>query len=231
MFNNIPVEIIGKFIGKKTDKDIVRKFSLALRNDLGEFDFMKLISTSNSEKNIFDELILEKYDDKFPSNFDDIEQILNVNSVNQMLAIDFKTYLPDDILTKVDRATMSVSLEGREPLLDHRLIEFSASLPIKYKINKGNKKIIFKDIVHDYIPKNIMDRPKMGFGIPVKDWMRTDLIDLFRSYLTPDKIKNTGVLNASKIDQMLQSYLQGDDSYFTLLWYVFNFMMWYEKWK
>jgi asparagine synthase (glutamine-hydrolysing) len=126
---------------------------------------------------------------------------------------------------------MSVSLEGREPLLDHRLIEFSASLPIKYKINKGNKKIIFKDIVHDYIPKNIMDRPKMGFGIPVKDWMRTDLIDLFRSYLTPDKIKNTGVLNASKIDQMLQSYLQGDDSYFTLLWYVFNFMMWYEKWK
>jgi hypothetical protein len=71
----------------------------------------------------------------------------------------------------------------------------------------------------------------MGFGIPVKDWMRTDLIDLFRSYLTPDKIKNTGVLNASKIDQMLQSYLQGDDSYFTLLWYVFNFMMWYEKWK
>ncbi len=231
MFNNIPVEIIGKFIGKKTDKDIVRKFSLALRNDLGEFEFMKLISTSNSEKNIFDELILEKSDDKFPSNFDDIEQILNVNSVNQMLAIDFKTYLPDDILTKVDRATMSVSLEGREPLLDHRLIEFSASLPIKYKINKGNKKIIFKDIVHDYIPKNIMDRPKMGFGIPVKDWMRTDLIDLFRSYLTPDKIKNTGVLNASKIDQMLQSYLQGDDSYFTLLWYVFNFMMWYEKWK
>lgn len=231
VFNNIPIEIIGKFIGKKTDKDIVRKFSLALTNDLGMFDFMKLISTSNSENNIFEELFIDKTNFNIPTNFDDIDQILNIDSVNQMLAIDFKTYLPDDILTKVDRATMSVSLEGREPLLDHRLIEFSASLPIKYKINNGHKKVIFKDIVHDFIPKNIMDRPKMGFGIPVKEWMRTDLVDLFRSYLTIDKINNTGILNANKIDRMLQSYLQGDDSYFTLLWYIFNFMMWHEKWK
>jgi asparagine synthase (glutamine-hydrolysing) len=231
VFKNIPIEIIGKILGKKTDKDIVRKFSLALTNDLGMFDFMKLISTSNSENNIFEELFIDKTNFNIPTNFDDIDQILNIDSVNQMLAIDFKTYLPDDILTKVDRATMSVSLEGREPLLDHRLIEFSASLPIKYKINNGHKKVIFKDIVHDFIPKNIMDRPKMGFGIPVKEWMRTDLVDLFRSYLTIDKINNTGILNANKIDRMLQSYLQGDDSYFTLLWYIFNFMMWHEKWK
>jgi asparagine synthase (glutamine-hydrolysing) len=231
LFNNIPLEILSKIIGKKTEKDIVRKFSLAFTKDLGMFDFMKLISTSSSEKNIFEELFLDNVDSYIVTNFDDIDQVLDINPINQMLAIDFKTYLPDDILTKVDRATMSVSLEGREPLLDHRIIEFAATIPIKYKINNGIKKAIFKDLVHDYIPKELMDRPKMGFGIPVKEWMRTDLVDLFCSYLTAERIDRTGVLNSKKIVRMLESYLNGDDSYFTLLWYIFIFMMWYDKWK
>lgn len=91
------------------------------------------------------------------------------------MAIDYKTYLPNDILVKVDRAGMSISLEGREPLLDHRLIEFAAQLPPAFKMNGTNKKLLLKQIVHDYVPKDLMDRPKMGFGVPVFNWLRNDL--------------------------------------------------------
>src|SRR5690606_6969573 len=97
------------------------------------------------------------------------------DTLSYIMAIDYQTYLLDDILQKVDRATMSVSLEGREPFLDHRIIEWAAQLPMEYKYNNGNKKFILKEIVHKYIPKEIMDRPKMGFGIPVEKWLQKEL--------------------------------------------------------
>ncbi len=92
-----------------------------------------------------------------------------------MMAIDYQTYLADDILQKVDRASMSVGLEAREPFLDHHVIEWSAKLPDSYKYQKGIKKYILKEIVHRYVPKNLMDRPKMGFAIPIEKWLYEDL--------------------------------------------------------
>jgi asparagine synthase (glutamine-hydrolysing) len=92
-----------------------------------------------------------------------------------MMAIDYQTYLIDDILQKVDRASMTASLEGREPFLDHRVIEWAAQLPDNYKYYKGSKKHIIKEIVHQYIPKELMDRPKMGFAIPIENWLMIDL--------------------------------------------------------
>lgn len=100
------------------------------------------------------------------------------------MAIDYKTYQLDDILTKVDRATMSVSLEGREPLLDYRVIDFVARLDPSLKINNGNKKYLLKQITHKYLPKEIMNRPKMGFGVPMFDWFKAELKDYLMTYLS-----------------------------------------------
>ena len=96
--------------------------------------------------------------------------ILRDHDEHPMLA-DYLGYLPDDILVKVDRATMSTSLEGREPLLDHRIFEFAARLPLSYKVGDGTSKRILKDIVHEYVPKSLLDRPKRGFSIPLNKWL------------------------------------------------------------
>ncbi|MBK9525452.1 MAG: asparagine synthase (glutamine-hydrolyzing) [Bacteroidetes bacterium] len=98
----------------------------------------------------------------------------NLDLLSRMLLSEYKTYLSDDILHKVDRATMSVGLEGREPFLDHRILEYVAQLPSEYKMNDHAQKILLKKIVHKYIPESIMDRPKMGFGIPLQDWFKAD---------------------------------------------------------
>lgn len=104
-------------------------------------------------------------------NFENLKNTNITGDLSRMMAYDYKTYLLDDILPKVDRATMSVSLEGREPLLDHRLIEFAAQLPENYKINNGVKKYILREITHNYVPKEMMERKKMGFAVPVKKWL------------------------------------------------------------
>src|SRR5690606_32944382 len=104
------------------------------------------------------------------------------DGLKSMLAYDYETYLLNDILVKVDRSTMRYSLEGREPLLDHRLVEFAANLPDDFKIKDGVSKYILKDIVHDFLPKEMMERPKMGFAAPVDSWLRTELKDQLNFY-------------------------------------------------
>jgi len=128
--------------------------------------------------------ILKKGLSKIETNFDQASSLTAQNDdINKMLAIDYKTYMTDDILTKIDRATMSVSLEGREPLLDFRIIEFAAQLPSHYKYKNGNKKHILKEITHKYLPKEMMDRPKMGFGVPIYEWFKDELKEYFLTYL------------------------------------------------
>jgi asparagine synthase (glutamine-hydrolysing) len=150
--------------------------------------------------------------------------------LSQLLAKDYKTYMVDDILTKVDRATMSVSLEGREPFLDQNIIEWAAQLPDNLKINNGNKKYILKQIVHRHLPKTMMERPKMGFGVPIKTWFSNELSDYFSRYLNRALLDKQGILNATTVEFWLQSYNSGKTQYITHLWYALMFQMWYEKW-
>jgi asparagine synthase (glutamine-hydrolysing) len=147
-----------------------------------------------------------------------------------MLAIDYKTYMVDDILVKVDRATMSVSLEGREPLLDHRIVEFTSLLPSSFLINNNTNKHILKEITYKYLPKDIMDRPKMGFGIPVIKWFKNELAYLFDSYLSKDNIEKQGIFEYDFIKEKLNGFRLGRDDYFEFLYYLFVFQLWYEKW-
>ncbi|HUS03582.1 MAG TPA: asparagine synthase (glutamine-hydrolyzing) [Chitinophagaceae bacterium] len=154
------------------------------------------------------------------------------DDINTMLAIDYITYLPDDILTKVDRATMSVSLEGREPLLDHRLLEWMATIPGSTKIKGGIKKYLLKEIVHTYIPKSIMNRPKMGFGVPITIWFKKDLRDYFETYLGPASLQKHNIFNIEYIQKKKALYYSGKgyESLIAELWFLLMFQMWYERW-
>lgn len=147
-----------------------------------------------------------------------------------MLAIDYQTYLLDDILQKVDRAGMSVSLEGREPFLDQRVIEWAAQLPDVYKYNKGNKKFILKEIVHRYIPPAMMDRPKMGFGIPIGDWLQKDLKHFVDQYFDESFIKKQGIFDNKEIQRIRGSFYNGKVERAEKIWYLLMFQMWYDKW-
>ncbi|MFT5777422.1 MAG: asparagine synthase (glutamine-hydrolyzing) [Crocinitomicaceae bacterium] len=154
----------------------------------------------------------------------------NKSSLAYMMAIDYQTYLVDDILQKVDRSTMSVGLEGREPFLDHRIIEFAARLPDHYKYSDGIKKRLLRDIVHQYVPKEMMDRPKMGFAIPIAEWMMTELRPLVDEFISEKSITEQGLLNWAEIDKMKKSFFSGKKEYDTKIWYVLMFQMWYAKW-
>jgi asparagine synthase (glutamine-hydrolysing) len=146
------------------------------------------------------------------------------------MAIDYQTYMLDDILQKVDRATMSVSLEGREPFLDQRIIEWAARLPMEYKYNKGNKKFIIKEIVHKYLPKEMMDRPKMGFGIPIGAWLQKDLKHFVDEYFDESFIANQGIFNNNEIQRIKKTFYEGKIERAEKIWYLLMFQMWYDKW-
>ena len=147
------------------------------------------------------------------------------------MAADYLSYLPDDILTKVDRATMSVSLEGRDPLLDHRIIEFAARLPLDYKYGGGNEgKRILKDIVHDYVPRKMMDRPKAGFSLPIYSWLRGDLSYLVEEHLSESALARSGLFNVPFVKRQVDLFMDRKLHYSPLIWYLLMFQMWWDEW-
>jgi len=150
--------------------------------------------------------------------------------LSYMMAIDYQTYLVDDILQKVDRATMTASLEGREPFLDHRVIEYAAQLPNDFKYHNGIKKHIVREIVHKYIPKEKMDRPKMGFAIPLALWMNNELKDMVNSYINEKSIKEQGLFNWEAVNRLKTAFFSGKTEYDFKLWYLLMFQMWYDRW-
>ncbi|MES2799073.1 MAG: asparagine synthase (glutamine-hydrolyzing) [Bacteroidota bacterium] len=147
-----------------------------------------------------------------------------------MQSIDYTTYMLDDILQKVDRATMSASLEGREPFMDQRIIEFAAQLPDSYKYHNGIKKYILKEIVHQYVPKTMLDRPKMGFAIPIAEWMSKELRPLVEEYLSEERIQHEGILNWDFVSDLKTKFLSGKKELDVKIWCILMFEMWFEKW-
>lgn len=153
-----------------------------------------------------------------------------VNSLEIPMAVDYQSYLPNDILTKVDRASMSVSLEGREPLLDHRLLEYVAQLPFEFKSNNSIGKVILKDIVHEYLPRNMMNRPKSGFSLPINSWLRKDLQDLISEFLNRKELGRSGLFDVEFVLGEVEKFKQNKLHYTPIIWYMLMFQMWYKKW-
>lgn len=154
----------------------------------------------------------------------------NLDDVDKMLAVDYKTYMTDDVLVKVDRASMSASLEGREPLVDHRIIEFVATLPASLKLHGNIKKYLLKKIVHQYVPQQMMDRPKMGFGVPVFKWLREELKPYTDHFLTDESFAEHNLFSKKEIAFIKHQFYKGNENYNSIFWNMLSFQMWYKKW-
>lgn len=145
-----------------------------------------------------------------------------------MMFLDTKSYLPDDILLKVDRATMSVGLEARAPFLDHRLVEYMWSIPMRYKIRGNSAKWILKELLENYIPLSMFDRPKMGFGVPVDLWLKGPLKTWAEKLIEPARLHAEGFLDSQVVSNMWQRYLAGYGNLSNQLWACLMFQQWLE---
>jgi asparagine synthase (glutamine-hydrolysing) len=146
--------------------------------------------------------------------------------VARMMALDGLTYLPDDILVKVDRAAMAVSLETRAPFLDRDVIEFAWSLPMHMKIRNGRGKWLLRRLLDKYVPRELVERPKMGFGIPLDAWLRGPLRDWAEALLAEDRLRREGYLEPAPIRASWKAHLAGQASYGYRLWSVLMFQAW-----
>ncbi len=227
-FGKLPLrKFLAQFIGA-CEPCLVR---LPVRNMEHKLGFLRKILQSDDWYAIYSTILANYRDDieklglQEPS-FDKkpFEVGQKLHPMQGMMLWDFYNYLPNDILVKVDRATMATSIEGREPLLDHSIIEYAASIPFAYKYRNGESKYILKKVLERYLPKELVYRKKMGFGIPMFEWFRSDLIDLFDTYFTDDD-----VIDMEYPRKLLARFKAGEYVNVNKLWFVLVYKMWSER--
>jgi asparagine synthase (glutamine-hydrolysing) len=150
--------------------------------------------------------------------------------IDRMQLADMLTYLPDDILVKLDRASMSVGLEGREPLLDHRVLEFASRLPQRLRINGGSGKWLLRRVLDRYVPRHLVERPKMGFGVPIDAWLRGPLREWAEDLLSERSLREAGLLDPGPVRQRLAEHQSGRRNRQYSLWGALMVQAWHRRW-
>ena len=152
-----------------------------------------------------------------------------ISSFDRMIRSDFNAYLPGDLLVKVDIATMANSLELRSPMLDVNVVEWGVSLPLKYKIKGFETKHILKDVARSLVPANLIDRPKMGFGIPRAEWLRTGMKEMVIDTLSDTTATQRGWLNPAEVTKVIDVHMNGEDKD-NLIWPMLILELWARTW-
>jgi asparagine synthase (glutamine-hydrolysing) len=153
-----------------------------------------------------------------------------LSPISRTMLVDQHTYLPDAMLTKVDRASMAVSLEVRVPLLDHRVVDFTARLPEHFKYRNGKGKYLLSELLCKYVPRRLFERPKMGFGVPIAQWLRKELKDLVTDYLSPTYLQREGRFDSNVVGKVLKEHMTGVHNHQHQLWSLLMWQMWHERW-
>ena len=147
---------------------------------------------------------------------------------SRMMRFDFETYLPEDVLTKVDRMSMAHSIESRVPLLDNEVIDFAATLPSAFKIHNGRRKHVLKEAVRTLLPDGILDRQKQGFGVPLGVWFRGGLTDVFSDVLRSPRTRQRGYFDPSFVDRLVDEHLSSRRDHTLRLWQLMVFELWHR---
>lgn len=193
----------------------------------------------NNEEDIYKRLVSQWPEpNSVMNNGYEMETVLSNDKLNNLIPkymtrmqyMDLVTYLPDDILVKVDRASMAVGLEARVPLLDHRVVEFAWSQPLDRKMRSGQGKWLLKQLLYRYVPKELVDRPKMGFGVPIDQWLRGPLKDWAHDLLSVERLRKDGLFNVDVVQKCLQEHMSGNRNHQYRLWVILMFQTWHDQW-
>jgi len=214
--------------------------SLFFRKHIGSSSkhskFLEKIKTIENKYSFYDSMVNIWNNQKISSNNDTLIKNNYFNLFNQfenkkleeiMMLADFVSYLPDDILCKVDRASMYYSLETRSPFLNKEIIEFAYNLDLKYKINKGKTKYLLKNILNRYLPEKLFERPKMGFGIPLGNWLNNELRDYMRDNLSKNVCDKHNFFNYDLVTKTIDDHISGNSNNDNKLWNLIQFNNWY----
>lgn len=227
LFSENSVEYINKKLPKNLKqtniKDKYTKFQRAINSSSLEEMFEN--ASSYVDKNEIARFLKVS---KNKELFKKWEKIGSIEFLNQMMACDYKLFMNDDVLTKVDRATMSVSLEGREPLLDHRIVEYMARVPLDIKYKNRQAKYLLRQVLYKYLPKKMVDKPKSGFTIPLDDWLRDELRPLVEKYISTYKL-DSKIFDIDEILDIKEKFYDGKNLG-TQIWLIMMYQMWKENW-
>ena len=204
--------------------DKVHKFAKVMSSESLEELYSRLISNLENPS----EIVIGGGDDENAWT-DKVAKLSQLSDIQRMMLMDTIEYLPDDILTKIDRAGMATSIEGRVPFLDHRVIEFAWSLPQDFKIREQQSKWILRQVLYKYMPKSLIERPKMGFSLPIHNLIRGPLREWAENLIDVTRLKNDGYFNHVAVHEMWNEHMSGKRNWVAPLWSILMFQSWLES--
>ena len=234
LLNETTISSINRVLPKsKRQSNVVMKFN-KFKNMLNATTTKEMFirASSKVEPDVLDTLLVNgKFKEFDKTNFKEFDRLNRADISEQIMAMDYKTFMVDDVLCKVDRATMSISLEGREPLLDHRLAEYMARVPneLKYKEKKG--KYLLREVLKQYIPTDITDKPKAGFTVPLKSWLIHELKDRAIEALENPILREDNIFKESELQKIVYNLKRGRVDNPMFIWLVMVYISWRERWK